>query len=623
MGFLSPILLISAVSVGVLILIYLSARSRSTVEVSSLLLFEEAQISVTKARFLKVDLLFWLETAALATLCLALAGFYLKMAPLPTGHRRHALVFDLAAAMGAREGSHTRLDQAKAQALSMIGSASPGERFAVVSFAAQAEVHRYFTADLTAVRAAIKALRPYDVATAPAALAAALMRVRDADQIELFAPRLPPGAASLDKLDSARLHFHQIGADEDNAAITALDPGMPRVSPGHCAVRNMSAHPVLTNVEVSLNGRSVDQVSMILEPHAQANFKFGPLPTGGVVQALIGMPDALLADNSRYAYAAGSRSLKGVVISPDPSVRDDLARVLRAVDPGSVVVAGSADQLTASAIAKALGGAGQPDIAIIHDSVAPAVAAGARLFIFSPAGGQFPVKATLPVSQMDDRTDLGPLTRPLLLGPTRNLGLPEWMDPLAHGTAPSQSGLLTLAASGVSAQGPQGVIAFDIRGHRLMDPDMLDTLVLTIDLVKTLTGPRDVHIVSTGGYATIPANAAASVILPDGTAVKAAPGYGGLIRFRPLYAGRYQVTIGSRREAVYANYFDAAESELSVRPAPESGAPLSKVIDLDSGVRTRRIQPLTMALVALAMAAFLFESAVLIRRALRGGVSLV
>src|SRR5579883_1947551 len=139
MGFLTPLYLLSGLSIGALILIYLTARSRSTVEVSSLLLFEEAQISVSKARFLKLDLLFWLEAAALLLLSLALAGFYLKMAPQPTGHRRHALVFDLAAGMGAREGRHTRLDEARRQALAMVNAAAPGERFAVVSYAAQAE----------------------------------------------------------------------------------------------------------------------------------------------------------------------------------------------------------------------------------------------------------------------------------------------------------------------------------------------------------------------------------------------------------------------------------------------------------------------------------------------------
>ena len=70
----------------------------------------------------------------------------------------------------------------------------------------------------------------------------------------------------------------------------------------------------------------------------------------------------------RYAYAAGSRALKGLVVSPDPAVRDDLARVLRAVDPGSIVVAGAANQLNSAQIEKSLGGKAQPDIAIIHDS---------------------------------------------------------------------------------------------------------------------------------------------------------------------------------------------------------------------------------------------------------------
>jgi VWA domain-containing protein/aerotolerance regulator-like protein len=622
MGLLSPVYLLFGLSIGLLILIYLTARSRSTVEVSSLLLFEEAQIAVSKARFLKLDLLFWLETAALGALCLALAGLYLKMAPAATGHRRHALVFDLAAAMGARDGRTTRLAEARSQALAIVNSAAPGESFAIVSYAAQAQVERYFTADLAALRSSIKSLRPYDVATAPAAVSAALMRVRDADEIELFAPRLPPGAASLDRMDSARLHFHQVGADQNNAAITALDPGTPRVSPGHCTVRNMSPAAVLVDLGITLNGRAVDRAAMILPPHAQSNVKFGPLPGGGVVQALIGTPDALAADNSRYAYAPGNRTLKGVVISPDAAVRDDLARVLRAVDPGSMVIAGSADQLTPAIIAKSVGGA-TPDIAIIHDSAPPAIAAGANLFIFPPARGPFPVRSTLPVSQMDDRTDLGPLTRPLLLGPTRSLSLPPWMDPMAHGTAPQQSGLLALAAFGVNAQGPQAVIAFDVRNHRLMDPDMLDALVMTVDLVKALTAPGDLQIVSTGAYLEFPANAPARVSQPDGSTPEIAPGYGGLLRFHPLYAGRYDIMTGGRRKVVYANYFDAAESELSVKSEAHSGAALPSAIDLDSGVRASRIQPLTIALVALAMAAFLLESALLIRRALRGGVSLV
>ncbi len=108
MGFLNPVNLLFGLSIGALILIYLSARSRSTVEVSSLLLFEADQVPVSRLRFLKLDLLFWLEVLALSVLSLALAGLYLKMAPIAASRRRHALVFDLAAGMGAYEGPQTR-----------------------------------------------------------------------------------------------------------------------------------------------------------------------------------------------------------------------------------------------------------------------------------------------------------------------------------------------------------------------------------------------------------------------------------------------------------------------------------------------------------------------------------
>ena len=339
-----------------------------------------------------------------------------------------------------------------------------------------------------------------------------------------------------------------------------------------------------------------------------------------MVEALIQTPDALIADNVRYAYAAGNRSLRVVVISPEPQVRDDLARVLRAVDPGSLVLAGTAEQLTPAAVTKALDAA-TPYIAIIHDSPDNGIHAASKLLIFPRNSREIPLKSTLPVSQMDDRSDLGPLTRPLLLGPTRDLGLPDWMDPVAHGTAPNRAGVLPLAASGVSAQGPEAVIAFDIRGHRLIDPDMLDTLVLTIDMVKALAGPRNIHVVSTGAYVTIPAKSPAKVIQPDGSTAEIAPGYGDLIRFQPLYAGRYQIDIGNHKELVFANYFDAAESELSVRAGTDSEAPFSRSIDLEPGVPIRRIQPITLALVALALTALLIESAVLVRRAVRGGVS--
>ena len=129
------------------------------------------------------------------------------------------------------------------------------------------------------------------------------------------------------------------------------------------------------------------------------------------------LPTRLLADNVRYAYAAGSRSLRGVVISPDPEVRDDLARVLRAVDPGSLVVAGTADQLTPAAIAKALGAASAAGYR--HHSRLPrqAVSAPPRsCSSFRPAAGKSRSSPRSRSARWMIAPICGPLTRPLLLG---------------------------------------------------------------------------------------------------------------------------------------------------------------------------------------------------------------
>src|SRR5215831_3062703 len=110
-----------------LVAIYLRSRARPTINVSSLLLFEEIPAPVAKSRILRVDLLFWLEVLALTAMTLAAAGLYF-LGPRPVGrHHSHALVFDLGAAMEARNGRLSRLDQARTLARWLIASSAAGD----------------------------------------------------------------------------------------------------------------------------------------------------------------------------------------------------------------------------------------------------------------------------------------------------------------------------------------------------------------------------------------------------------------------------------------------------------------------------------------------------------------
>ena len=607
MGFLNPLNLVYGLSLAVLIFIYLHARSRSTLEVSSLMLFDEIEQPMAKPKLARVDLLFWLELATLAALSLAVAGLYLKLEAAPQRIRHRALIFDTAAGMGAREGNRTRLDQAKRQALAIVSAAPAGDQFSVVTYAQEANLRRAASGDRSAVGAAIESLTANAVAARPAALAAALMLAREADSAELFADRLPSGAAQLDNAAS-HLRFHQIGADADNLAIVSLDSGVPGRIQGRCVVRNFSADARTSQLAIDCDGREVYRSSFSIRARGQAIVPFGPLANGGLLHARLLTPDVLEADNQRWAYATASRSFHVLIVSPDAEVRDDLTRVVRAIDPNFVIADIDPAHLR-------IEGA-HFDLAVMHDFYDAGLRADSRLLIYPGRAREVSVDAAIPYCEMAERTDGGVLSRTILLGAGRVITLPIWMEPIARGTGPGISGTIPIAAIGANGEGRLGVIAFDIRSHLLLDPDRLDALVLTVDLIKALAAPQGLYITPTGAYVSIPATGRAQVGAPDGTTIRLSADQWGQVRFRPLQAGRYQVISAGRNQQVFANYYDAAESDLESKPVTIRAGEASA--GAFAATALPRVRPVALALIALAAIAFLFESALLAERVMLG-----
>ena len=555
MGFLNPLNLLYGLSLAALVLIYLHARSRATVEVSSLMLFDEIEEPLAKPRLARVDLLFWLELLTLAALSMAVAGLYLKLSAAPHRIRRHTLIFDVAAGMGAREGNQTRLDQAKRQALAILSSAPAGDQFSLLAYAREADLRHVMSGDRLAVRAAIESLRPLAVAGRPAALTAALMLAREADLTELFADRLPANAEQLAGT-TAHLRFHQVGSSDDNLAIALLEPGTPGHAQGRCVVHNFSSGARTSELAIDCDGREVYRSSFSIAAHGQTVVQFGPLSSGGVIHARLLTSDALEADNDRWAYATPSRAFRALIVSPDAEVRDDLARILRAVDPNFVIAAVDPSHLE-------LANPAHFELAVMHDHYDERIHADSRLLIYPASARELTVGASVPYSEMEQPAGSGVPGHSVPIGATRALELPAWMEPLAHGTGPGRSGAMPLAALGTNRDGRLGVIAFDIRSHLLLDPDRLDVLVMTVDLIKALAAPQGLHIAPTGTYVRIPAIGQARVVAPDGTSIQLAADQWGQVRLRPLQTGRYQVSAAGRNEQVIANYYDAAESDLA------------------------------------------------------------
>ncbi|HUY28722.1 MAG TPA: BatA domain-containing protein [Candidatus Binataceae bacterium] len=632
MGFLEPRNLVWALALGVLVIIYLRSRSRPTLEVSSLMLFEQAPAPSARVHHLRLDWLFWLEAAGLGALVLAIAGMYAMAPARAGGGRSHALVFDLGAAMSAREGASTRLGLARQAALKIIAEAPAGDEFSVITYALEAQVAAPQSANLAVVKHAIGSLQALAVAAKPAALSAAIIRARGSAEIDLFTDRAPPERAIGGAVGQAAVRVHQIGHDDGNLAVAELDPGLPDSTRGRAIVRNFSRAPQLADFAIDLDGNPVLHQPLMLAPREQVIVPFGPLKSGGLVRARILSGDAIAADNVRWALARSDARGRVLVLSPDAEVRGDLARVLIAVDPNFQI-----ETVDPASFARAGGAvAARPyALAVMHDCEVRGVAAASTLLIFPPLShhgtaaapsdsvrAKFPglrVEATLGSATMNAglarAQSAGAVSA---LDATRVLEVPQWMNVLDYATHGSAAAVTPIVAVGEIPAGRAAVIAFDVRDHLLFDPDRLDALLAVVNVTRRLTAPANIRIVPTGAFVTLASSGAAQVEPPDGSAVTLMPDKWGRVELNPLQSGRYVVEAKGSRTIVLANYYDAAESDLAQPRAPAASSSLGASAPV-SAPGPKQVFPLALILVAIALGAFVAESIVLVSHASRWG----
>ena len=102
-------------------------------------------------------------------------------------------------------------------------------------------------------------------------------------------------------------------------------------------LRNFGATPRTCELGIENGGKEVFHQTLLLASREQILVPFGPLTAGGLLHARILDDDALEADNDRYAYAPVESHAHVLVLSPDAAVRDDIARVLLAVNSNFII----------------------------------------------------------------------------------------------------------------------------------------------------------------------------------------------------------------------------------------------------------------------------------------------
>ena len=399
MSFLTPLFLLGLAGLALPILIHLIQRERkNVVQFPSLMFLRRIPYESVQRRRIRNWFLLMLRLAALALIVLAFARpFFRKTDPSAagaTGAREVVLLIDRSYSMGYGD----RWQRALASARGIISGLGASDRGSVVFFASGAEVALRSTADKGRLLAAIGGVEPSAAAThygpalklAGSILSESALPRREAVLITDFQRVGWQGAEGLRLPDGAALNPIDLGsADAPNAAVTpvALERSMfsnqERVTVT-AGVLNHGSKAVDADVNLEVDGRSIQSKRVRVEPHGSASTTFDPLTlaTPNMRASIRLGRDALERDNVFHFVVSPGRPVR-VILAQRAGARDVNLYVSRALAVGDAprfdVVARDVESMTNEDLQSA-------GIVVLND-VPMTSAAADRLARFVQRGG--------------------------------------------------------------------------------------------------------------------------------------------------------------------------------------------------------------------------------------------
>ncbi|MBN2801182.1 MAG: VWA domain-containing protein [Deltaproteobacteria bacterium] len=595
MSLLAPLgLLLGLLGIPLTALYFLKVRRRR-VRVPSTLLWAaqaRAQRSATPFERFQRKLLLLVQLLILALLALALGR--------PVGEEQRGagravvLVLDRTASMGALDGSPTRLDAARDQALELVGGLDLSDEAELITVGAAAVVEAPFTRDRAALEAALRQVEPSEAEGSlreGLELALALAQGRQGVEVHLFSDggadepldTLPAGAAAI--------RLHPAGRASKNAAILALDL---RASPTSELERQLFVtvqqfgQASQGEVELYLNGQlaSVQARALPVDEPVSLVFALAGEAQGELRVVLRADGDLLPADDVAWAALSPARTRQVLLVGGDRLTAHALAQDPRV----RLHTAPSADAATAA-----------PYDATLFMGPVPPGMLGQSYAVLGPHPGApaLPIGEPRPTAALTwDRAH--PLTR-----------FVDW-EPVVFGSASALDGTGGLVPVVQGLSGPL-LLAGELGGGRVLE---LAFDPLRSDLPLRVGWP--VFLYNAVGWLTERAGVSAEGEMiragtPWSTATTAqiatATGPGGevpvvvergLARVRDTErAGIYTVALGAQRRAFAANTLSPRESRIAPRTTLEIRAGEAAISPTGGSSRREWWRPLAWTALAL------------------------
>ena len=392
MNFISPTAFLLFGLAAPIVMLYILKLRRRREPVSTLLFWEQIfREKQTTSLFQKLKhlLSLLLQLLFLALLVLALARP--QFAFMTKSARQIILIIDHSASMNALDGTLSRLESAKQEALRMVDNLRFIDEMMVVSCHTQPIIHSPFTNHQKSLRGAIESIGPTDVKTdLQPALAVAhsvaqtkpnpeIIVLSDFHQIPdtLLAQREGPDA----QLSDAKVRLLSVNlGEEGNVGITQFRVRKSLVNAFDyqtlLTVVNASVEEKSLNVELYLNDALLDVRPYTLAPGESKSELFTNFTMeGGRLKAVLDVEDALSTDNVAYAALPKREQIPVLLVTPDnPFLENALA-----VDEKLDLTVVAPDQYDP--------GARGYDVTIFDRYNPPTLGDGNYMFIYPPKAG--------------------------------------------------------------------------------------------------------------------------------------------------------------------------------------------------------------------------------------------
>lgn len=484
MNVLFPLGLLALITLPIILLLHLIRERRKRVLIPSLMLWEKIprRQDGPRRRLLPLTLLLLLHLLAAGLLALAISRpQFVGIAGHQATHT--AILIDSSTSMGAQEGSGTRLDQARAEARSIISAMQPADQITIISLGPRPQLlAEGGSADAAALIAALNTLQPAGIGTelnTALTMAEAMLDPQRSRRIIAIGDGFPENTA--ERQIDVPFEWRQIGSQQANRAIVTLNtrPWGNNLLV-FASIANYSNQPFTGEAQLYQDETLAGSELISIDPNAERQLTWRLPATAAYLRLAIDGNDALPADDQAFLNLETARPVRVLLVSDQPAA---LQRALAAIPAVSVTPVATAAYQPGT----------QPADLTIFDGILPASWPAGAIMVVNPPVGQaiLPVEAEdrqIAASRYEQNASLldGLGFGGVLFGTVQPITPPEWASvQLAARPIESESPLTPLILRGQIDNHAIAIWTFDLQQGNL--PSRLAFPLLVSRTVRDLT----------------------------------------------------------------------------------------------------------------------------------------